>query len=141
MASTAETVRCFRNALLLKDGAFVKDDLWVRNGKVIDPRDRFFYERKAVSIRERIDRDNERYGRDGGEENKERERERGIEEAIGAKTREFFFDPHRVLRETMEQREEERHDDKGRELKGRVKKGKELKGRVKAAQQQTCNTS
>jgi hypothetical protein len=49
-AEGEETVRCFRNALLLKDGAFVKDDLWVRNGKVIDPRDRFFDERKAVSI-------------------------------------------------------------------------------------------
>ena len=44
-----DVVRCFRNALLVKDGAFVKDDLWVRNGKVIDPRDRFFDERKPVS--------------------------------------------------------------------------------------------
>ena len=40
----------FRDCRILRDGALLREDLWVRNGKIIDPEPLFFDERRSADV-------------------------------------------------------------------------------------------
>ena len=44
------TLYCFRNCQLLRDHALIRDDLWIRHGKIIDPEKIFFEEKIQADI-------------------------------------------------------------------------------------------
>ena len=45
-----EKIKKFENCTLLRGDQFVKDDLWVRNGKIIDPEPLFFDEKLGPDV-------------------------------------------------------------------------------------------
>lgn len=44
------TLYRFRNCTLMRNHALIKDDLWIRDGKILDPQKIFFDERKQADI-------------------------------------------------------------------------------------------
>jgi N-acetylglucosamine-6-phosphate deacetylase len=44
------TLYKFLNCRLLRDGAIIKEDLWTRNGKILDPRDVFWQEKNQADV-------------------------------------------------------------------------------------------
>ena len=56
----AMTVTRFANGFVLRAGEFVREDLWVRDGRVVNPRDLFFEDRAQVRARRERERERER---------------------------------------------------------------------------------
>jgi len=44
------TLHCFRNCTLIRDHALIIDDLWIRDGKIINPQEIFFAEKIQADI-------------------------------------------------------------------------------------------
>jgi len=40
----------FFNCRVLRDGHIVKDDLWIRDGKIVDPREVFWMEKTEADV-------------------------------------------------------------------------------------------
>ena len=43
-------ITCYKGGLVLRSGSLVQEDLWVRGGKIVEPQELFFRERRAPSF-------------------------------------------------------------------------------------------